>query len=113
MTQPDEPDQEVPDGAAVLPLIPAELGVQPLLLAVLHAVVFLDGSDQDVVDPDAAAEALEYIATYLQRLPKPQLDRLREDLDTLRGFGKQQGWSKEQLRFLKGFLESFGVDSKS
>ena len=36
---------ETPDGAAVFPLIPAELGVHPLLLAVLHAYVFLDGSD--------------------------------------------------------------------
>ena len=34
---------EVPEGAAVFPTIPAELGVHPLLLAVLHAVVFLEG----------------------------------------------------------------------
>ena len=33
------------------PLIPPELGVDPLLLAVLHATVFLAGSDEEVVDP--------------------------------------------------------------
>lgn len=63
----DENEGEVREGAAVLPLIPKDLGVSPLFLAVLHAVVFLDGSDEDVVDPDAAGEAMEYIAGYLQR----------------------------------------------
>ena len=38
---------EVPDGAAVFPEIPAELGVQPLLLAVLQATVFLAGSTEE------------------------------------------------------------------
>ena len=35
----EEAENEVPAGAAVLPEIPAELGVHPLLLAVLHTVV--------------------------------------------------------------------------
>src|SRR5215467_8817912 len=63
-----EDENQVPEGAAVLPLIPEELGVHPLLLAVLHAVVFFDGSDADVVNDAAANEALNYFATYLQRL---------------------------------------------
>ena len=50
----DEADDEVPEGAAVFPTIPAELGVDPLLLAVLHATVFLAGSDEAVVHPAAA-----------------------------------------------------------
>ena len=45
----EDDDAEVPDGAAVFPLIPPELGVNPLLLAVVHALVFLAGSDEDVV----------------------------------------------------------------
>src|SRR5438067_11782892 len=44
----DEAERGVPDGAAVFPLIPEELGVDPLLLAVLHAVVFFDGSEDGV-----------------------------------------------------------------
>ena len=47
-------DAEVPEGAAVFPLIPPELGVNPLLLAVLHATVFLAGSDEKIVNPAAA-----------------------------------------------------------
>ena len=41
--------EEVPEGAAVLPEIPPELNIHPLLLAVLHAVVFLAGSEEHIV----------------------------------------------------------------
>jgi hypothetical protein len=104
---------QVPEGAAVFPLIPAELGVDPLLLAVLHATVFFDGSEDDVVHPDAAAEALEYLATYLQRLDGPRLQQVREDLECLVNYGRAQGWSKPQQRFLKTFLTEFGVAEES
>ena len=52
------PPGETPEGAAVFPLIPAELGVHPLLLAALHAYVFLEGSDAGVLDPAVAEEAM-------------------------------------------------------
>jgi hypothetical protein len=106
---PEDAEGQVPPGAAVFPLIPAELGVHPLLLAVLHATVFMDGSEDDVVDPDAANEALEYFATYLQRLSGPELRRVREDLECLTAYARQQDWSKPQVRFLKEFLSDYGV----
>src|ERR1700732_4924358 len=97
----DEAEREVPEGAAVLPVIPEELGVHPLLLAVLHATVFLDGSEDTIVNPDAAAEAMEYVAQYLQRLEGPELQRVREDLQCLAAYARQQKWPKQQLQFLK------------
>jgi hypothetical protein len=100
-------ERQVPEGAAVFPLIPEELGVDPLLLAVLHATVFLDGSEEDVIDPDAADEAVQYVATYLQRLGGPRLERVREDLEALLGYARQQGWPKAQQRFLKDFLNDY------
>ena len=101
----------VPEGAAVFPLIPPELNINPLSLAVLHATVFLDGSTEDVVQPDAAAEALEYIAQYLQRLDgEPQ--RLREDMDCLIQYARQQQWPRQQIQFLKTFLADFGIGEK-
>src|SRR3954463_1996309 len=90
------PQAEVPEGAAVFPLIPDELGIHPLLLAVLHAVVFLDGSDEAVIHDAAADEALNYLATYLQRLRGPELRRVREDLETLRDFARQEKWPPEE-----------------
>jgi hypothetical protein len=105
----DEPERQVPEGAAVFPLIPAELGVDPLLLAALHAVVFFEGSDEDVLAPGAAEEALEYLATYLQRLDGPRLQKAREDLECLAAYARSQQWPKQQVRFLKDFLDQYGV----
>jgi hypothetical protein len=105
----DEPAPEVPEGAAVFPLIPPELGVHPLLLAVLHAVVFLEGSTEDVLDPAAAGEALEYLATYLQRLDGPALQRAREDMVALAAYARDQKWPKQQVHFLKTFLDAYGA----
>jgi hypothetical protein len=100
---------EVPDGAALFPEIPAELGVHPLLLAVLHTYVFLDGSDAAVVNPEASAEAMEYVALYLQRLQGADLRRAREDLDTLVGYAREQKWPRQYVAFLKSFLSDNGV----
>jgi hypothetical protein len=105
----DQPASEVPEGAAVFPLIPQELGVNPLLLALLHATIFLAGSDDEVIDPDAAVEALEYMAGYLQRLDGNLLARVREDMTCLVAFARQEKWSKQSIHSLKTFLDNFGV----
>jgi hypothetical protein len=100
---------DVPEGAAVFPLIPAELGAHPLLLGVLHAVVFLEGSGGDVVNGDAANEALEYLATYLQRLSGNDLRRAREDMHALLSLAKHEKWPRQSVQFLKTFLADYGV----
>jgi hypothetical protein len=102
-------EDEVPEGAAVMPVIPADLGAHPLLLAALHAIVFLSGSEPAIVQPDAATEALDHIASYLQRLRGPELQRLREDLDCLVAFGKEAQWDREAVQFLKEFIPEFGI----
>src|SRR5262249_50812549 len=104
---------EVPDGAAVFPLIPQELGIHPLLLAVLHAVVFFDGSADDVGNDGAADEALQYIATYLQRLKGAELQRIKEDISCLEAYARQEKWPQEEVRFLQSFLSDFGVGGES
>jgi hypothetical protein len=109
---PDSPQREVPDGAAVFPLIPPELGIHPLLLATLHAIVFFDGSDESVIDDAAANEALQYIATYLQRLQGPELRRIREDVETLLDFVRQEKWPEEEMHFLRSFLNDYGVGAE-
>jgi hypothetical protein len=103
------PQQETPDGAAVFPLIPAELGIHPLLLAALHAYVFLEGSDAGVLNPAVAEEAMNYLVTYLQRLEGNELRRVREDMHTLAGFAKSEKWPKQQVRFLQDFLKDNGI----
>ena len=96
-------------GAAVFPLIPPELGVHPLLVATLHAYVFLEGSEEKVLNGLAAEECLEYVAAYLQRLEGAELRRVKEDLATLVGFARSEKWPKQQVRFLQDFLGDNGV----
>jgi hypothetical protein len=103
------PTDEAPDGAAVFPLIPPELGVYPLLLAVLHAYVFLEGSEEVVLNSAVAEEAMHYVVTYLQRLTGSELRRVKEDLETLASFAKVEKWPKQQVRFLQEFLKENGI----
>jgi hypothetical protein len=104
------PEGEVPDGAAVFPEIPAELGVNPLLLAVVHALVFLAGSDDEVVAPPAADEAVQAMANYLQRLEGPTLAKVREDMACLTGYAHQSKWPKQLIRALKHLLSDCGLE---
>jgi hypothetical protein len=112
MAADSEAESEVPEGAAVFPLIPPELGVNPLLLAVVHATVFLAGSDDEVVDPAAADEAVQHLAAYLQRLKPEQLSSVREDMDCLIRYARQQHWPKQLVHSLQSFLADFGVEEE-
>jgi hypothetical protein len=105
----ERPSEEGPDGAAVFPLIPPELGVHPLLLAVLHAYVFLDGSEPSVLNPGAGEEAMNYLAGYLQRLSGADLRRAKEDMHALVGLARSEKWPKQQVRFLQDFLKENGI----
>jgi hypothetical protein len=102
---------EAPDGAAVFPMIPAELGVHPLTLAMLHAYVFLEGSEPEVLNGTVAEEAMEYLVTYLQRLEDADLKRFREDFSTLAAYAKSEKWPKQQVRFLQDFLKENAIGS--
>jgi hypothetical protein len=104
--------QETPDGAAVFPLIPAELGIHPLLLAAVHAYVFLEGSEAGVLNPAVAEEAMHYLVTYLQRLGGDELRRVREDMHALAGFARSEKWPKQQVRFLQDFLKENGIGER-
>lgn len=108
----EEGDLEVPEGAAVFPEIPAELGVDPLLLGVVHATVFLAGSTDDVVHPTAADEAVERMGEYLRRLDGERLRRVREDIACLVGYARQQKWPRQMVQSLKSFLRDFGVGAE-
>jgi hypothetical protein len=101
--------EEVPEGAAVVPLIPESAGIRPLFLAVFHALVFLEGSSEEVVDPSAADETVQYLATYLQRLSGDDLGNLREDLKRLAEHARRQKWSADQQNLIHDFLQHYGI----
>jgi hypothetical protein len=102
----------VPEGAAVFPEIPAELGVNPLLLAVLHSMIFLAGSDDEIVNPAAADEAVSRLANYMARLDGEALDHIREDMECLVQFAKGEKWPKQVVQALRHFLKDCGIDGE-
>jgi hypothetical protein len=101
--------EDVPEGSAIVPLIPENAGVGPLFLAVFHALVFLEGSSEEVVDPAAANEAVQYLATYLQRLSGDDLAKLKKDLDRLAEHARRQKWSPDQQKLIQDFLQHYGI----
>ena len=101
--------EEVPEGAAVVPLIPESAGIHPLFLAVFHALVFLEGSSEEVLDPDASDEALHYLATYLQRLSGDDLGNLKENLKRLTEHARRQKWAPDQQKLIQDFLHYYGI----
>jgi len=108
MAKPDD-REEVPEGAAVVPLIPESAGAHPLFLAVFHALVFLEGSSDEVVDPTAADETIQYLATYLQRLSSRDISNLKEDLKRLAEHARRQKWSADQQKLIQDFLHHYGI----
>lgn len=107
----DGDEDDVPDGAAVFPEIPAELGVNPLLLGAVHALVFLAGSDEKVVQPAAADEQVERMAEYLRRLEGADLRRVKEDMACLETYAKQAKWPRGLIVSLKSFLSDLGIET--
>lgn len=115
MARPEDeaPDDAVPEGAAIFPEIPAELGVNPLLLAVLHGTVFLAGSEAAIVQPQAADEALGQMAAYLQRLDRAAITRIEEDMNCLVSYARQQQWPRGLIQSLRTFLADLGVSAET
>jgi hypothetical protein len=109
--RPSEPE-EIPEGSAVFPVVPEELGIDPLLLAVLHATVFLSGSDDEVVHPLAAEEILDQIGQCLGRLEGDRLQRVQEDLASLAAYARQEGCPAELTGLFRSFLEEFDVEEQ-
>lgn len=97
-------------GAALfeLPLIPKELELSPLLMALLHLASFLDFSEEPAVDSRAAGQALARMGHYIQRLDDESVDALADDLDALAAHAKAAGWPEDALEFIEGFLENCG-----
>lgn len=103
------PGQWVPKTAFVMPLLPAELNVDPLLAGLLHCVAFLELSEDEAVDPDWAVEAMEHVAAYLQRLPPAQLKLVEDQLTRIGKYARKQGAPDEFLDFVDDFLENYGA----
>jgi hypothetical protein len=93
----------------IMPRVPAELGIDPILLALLHCAAFLDLASDDLVDPESAGEVLESLEIYVKRLPPDRLAQIQRELEKLEEWAEQSGWPEELVDFVADFLYSCGI----
>ncbi len=108
---PSEPPPE-PESAE-LPLVPDDAGVDPIVLALLHAAMFLDLSEEPAVDATAARPVLERIGLYVQRLSDDEVEALADSLARLAERGERDGWPAPAIEFVRLFVENCGFTLES
>jgi hypothetical protein len=82
-----------------------------LARAVIAAVLFLEFSDDDQVNPDNAVRALEDIAHALAEATPEEIAALRAAIDE--DLAQMPGGGSEQVKaFYRSFLLSCGIESK-
>jgi hypothetical protein len=103
-----ERDVEETVATATLPVIPPELGIDPLLAALLNCAAFLDLSE-DEVDEAASTAVLEHVGLYVQRLSPEELEDVADQLAEIKEHGEKAGWPPSVLEFVEDFLYSCGI----
>lgn len=104
----DAPEDDEPL-VAEMPLIPAELAVDPLLAALLHVASFLDLADDELLEPDAAVDVLERVGHYIQQLGAERAAELQAQLDRVAAHGETAEWPEESIEFARRFLYNCGL----
>ena len=93
----------------VMPVIPEELAIDPVLLAMLHACAFFEISGDETVDPDWAVEAMEHMTFYLQRLTAPAIEELRIQFDRLTSHCEGNEYDPRFTDLVRNFLQYAGL----
>ncbi len=112
MTDPGGQGSPPEEGAhrvtSLLPIIPEELELDPLVAALLTTAAFLDLAEEDELRPDPARQVLERVGLYVQRLDDDDIDGLAAELERLGEYAKQAKWPDEACEFIDEFLSYCG-----
>ncbi len=105
----DALSEELGDAVALFPDVPEEMGIDPVLLGLLHCVVFLCGSNDEIVHPDGADLVMQQVMACCSRLSGARLAKIKEDMHVLTAWSKEQGHGKGAVEFLETFLDEMGA----
>jgi hypothetical protein len=108
--RPDDAKEHEGGFEFMLPVVPEEIEVDPILLALLHCSAFLDFAEDEVVDPDLATEVLDHIAYYVRRCSAERLKELEAQLKRIRNHATREAWPAELIEFVGDFLENCTSD---
>ena len=95
-----------------IPVVPEHLGIDPVLLALLHLTAVVDFADDDLIDGQVANQALEQVELYLERLRPADVERLQGQVDRLDDFATKEGWPEDVCEFVRDFLYNYGLDDE-
>ena len=98
-------EAEVPEGSALLPEIPDGLVSNPANLAIIEAVVFLSGSDDEVVNPLASEEILGRMIDHMQQMKPDHRRVFLLDLAALKKHATAEKWDDSAIDFLGQFAD--------
>ena len=80
-----------------------------LIVAIANLAAFLELSDDDVVDPDAAVQQLEDLGATLKELHSAELRILCRSLSEYADEERERGASPERVGVLRGLAEHLGL----
>jgi hypothetical protein len=81
-----------------------------LASAVVDALVFLQLSEDDVVDPDAAVDLTESLTAVLRECSMPERNALKAVIDEKLAEEKNTGASAETLEFYETLMDNVFAD---
>lgn len=77
--------------------------------AVVHAMAFLEFSDDDVIDPDVAVQTMEVLTYDIQKCTAAEKAALKKALEAEHKAQKARKAPKEVLKFYKEFFAHVGL----
>jgi 5'-deoxynucleotidase YfbR-like HD superfamily hydrolase len=86
--------------------------MKALAQAVVHAFVFLELSDDEAVDSDAAVDAMEMLAADLQECSEEEKAALEKAVSEELKAQMARKAPKKVLDFYKNFMENLGLEDK-
>ena len=82
----------------------------PLTLALVEALVFLELSDGETVDPDSAVQVMETIARCLQRLGGEQRTTFHQQLALIAGQEEDDELGRQRREYITAIPEYLGIE---
>lgn len=93
----------------LLPELPASLGIDPMLAALLHLTAFLELSGDDVIEPEDTVDVMDNIGLYLARLSPAQQQSVLAQVERVIEYAHRSDWDGDTTDFLTQFLDEVGI----
>jgi hypothetical protein len=100
----------VESGAFHIPVLPTDLGVDPILAALLHMACFMEFSDEKAVNFDESITAMETMGYYFQFLTPDRRSDVGAQLKLVAEYAENQKWKGETIEFISDLLKNSGIE---